>query len=304
MITDKETLIHICRVESVVDDEAGLRIKVKLPNFDDNLDIDEWPYVYPLLPKHLHINPKVGESVLVILQRQGAGEGIRFFIGPLVSQQYMLGYDPHFNSKTFLNNTRTIPPEQNPEMDPENEGSIPNREDVAIQGRENSDIVLKNNEVRIRCGFKSNPKSNTVNKRLHFNKKNPSYIQMKYAPKVNVTENNGGYSVDGVTNESSINVVADKINLLSHISNTYFNLTDRQNMISDEELVKIEKLAHAIPYGDVLVEYLIFLTKLFMSHVHPFPGLSPSFTLAEKERLDSALKNMKQDMLSKSIKVN
>ena len=63
-----QLLFRLCEVLSVVDDNDGLRIKVRLyPEDVKYKTIKELPYCFPLLPKHLHINPKVGECVLVFL---------------------------------------------------------------------------------------------------------------------------------------------------------------------------------------------------------------------------------------------
>ena len=55
-------IIRFCEVLSVVDDKAGLRIKVRLEPEDANCKyIDDLPYCFPLLPKLNSINSKVGE---------------------------------------------------------------------------------------------------------------------------------------------------------------------------------------------------------------------------------------------------
>ena len=73
---------YFCRVESVFDESDGLRIKVRIPTIDPNERADPYlervPYAFPLLPKHLHVNPRVGEMVLVFLQNPSAPKGGRF----------------------------------------------------------------------------------------------------------------------------------------------------------------------------------------------------------------------------------
>ena len=42
------------------------------------------------MPKLIHVKPKPGEAVLIMLQEQGATDSDRFYIGPLISQpQYL-----------------------------------------------------------------------------------------------------------------------------------------------------------------------------------------------------------------------
>lgn len=290
MIDDK--IFRECKVLSVDDDQAGLRIKVRLhPEDSDCKTIEELPYCFPLIPKHFHINPKVGEMVLVILSTMGNTKSRRWFIGPVISQQYNLEYDPYyFSSRSLLDNgDGIVKPFPNPTLNPENEGSFPERDDVALQGRRNADLILKDNELRLRCGFKKN-KDNLVKNSLIFNKEDLSYIQMKY--KHFITKDADFSSV--------INIVADKINLLSHQSKTSFKLNDRKELITDEEQLRINSEAHPMIYGDELVEFLKNLVELIRTHTHPFAYEPPCFDETHKKTLNTNI----DDMLSKSIKIN
>ena len=68
----------------------GRRIKVRLYEDSKNLKENELPWVWPLLPKHLQVIPKVGEMVLVFFQNLDGAQGNRFYIGPIISQDYYL----------------------------------------------------------------------------------------------------------------------------------------------------------------------------------------------------------------------
>jgi hypothetical protein len=52
-----------------------------------------------------------------------------------------------------LNGTR-IGPAPNPEMYAKVKGTLPKYEDIALLGRKDTDIILKDNDLRIRCGVK------------------------------------------------------------------------------------------------------------------------------------------------------
>jgi hypothetical protein len=94
-----------------------------------------------------------------------------------------------------------------------------------------------------------------------------------------------------VKNESKkssvINLVANKINLLSHDGNT-FNLTDPNSLISDEEQERINNEAHPLVYGDTLIEFLNLVKKYISLHVHPYHGLpaDPSTVTTDVLRFD------------------
>ena len=291
MIPTDDKIFRECEVLSVIDDEQGLRIKVRItPDDVECKTTEELPYCFPLMPKHFHVNPKVGEMVLVILSTLGATKGHRWFIGPIVSQQYSLNWCPYFTSKSFLDNGKIFPALPRPELNPENEGTVPDREDIALQGRQNADLILKDNEVRLRCGFKKNPLGFGQNTLL-FNKEDLSYIQMKYK---RLKDKNGrDFS-------SSINIVADRINLLSHDSRTPFRLNDRKALITDDELLKILEKAHPLVYGDDLVTFLKQFIEIMRTHTHTFPMDPPCFTTPQNKVLDTNL----DEMLSQSVRTN
>lgn len=292
MTISDDKLIRECEVLSVIDDKAGLRIKVRIyPDDADCATIDDLPFCYPLIPKHFHINPKVGEMVLVLTNVLGVTKGRRWFIGPIISQQYNLNYDPfNFSAKSILDNGKFAIPLPRPELNPDNEGTYPDREDIALQGRQNADLILKDSEVRLRCGFKREPSGEAKNTLL-FNREDLSYIQMKYK---RLKDHKGNDFA------SSINIVADRINLLSHDSKTPFTLNDRKALITDEELVKILEQAHPLPYGDELIEFLKQLVEVIRTHTHPFSMDPPCFTTPQTEVLNTDL----NEMLSNSIRIN
>lgn len=289
-----DILIRFSEVLSVYDDNDGLRIKVRLKedNFNDYPTTDDLPYCFPLLPKHIHINPKIGECVLIFLSAMDKAKSNRFFIGPLTPQAYFLNYSSYYKeAKSLLvgGNANYVLPK--PEMNPENSGSCPEREDIAIQGRQNADVVLRNDELRLRCGFKKNPNSSMAKNALLFNREDLSYIQMRYK-KMKDEKNREFYSC--------INMVADRINLLSHDSKNSFTLNDRKDLITESEQLRILKEAHPLPYGDELIEFLKKLIDVFRMHTHPFSMDPPCFSTPQLQVLQTPLNNM----LSQSIKIN
>lgn len=290
--SSNQLLFRLCEVLSVIDDNDGLRIKVRLyPEDVKYKTIEELPYCFPILPKHLHINPKVGECVLVFLSTINQSESNRFFLGPLISQPYTLNFDPfYYRSRCLLNGKWADKPLPKHEMNPENDGTVPGRDDIAIQGRQNTDIILKNSEIRLRCGFKKYPTGDTKSTLL-FNREDLGYIQMRY--KRLKDHNNNEFS-------SVVNVVADRINLLSHNSKNLFTMNDRKDLITDEELLKILKEAHPLPYGDELIDFLKKLIEVIRTHTHPFSMDPPCFTTPQIEVLETPLENM----LSQSIRIN
>lgn len=72
---------------------------------------------------------------------------------------------------------------------------------------------------------------------------------------------------------SVINVVANKINLLSHDGPKNFELANPKGLITDDEQEKINNESQSIVYGDKLVEFLELVKKYVSLHSHPYHGL-------------------------------
>ncbi|MCD8206305.1 MAG: hypothetical protein LUD72_00040 [Bacteroidales bacterium] len=285
-------IIRFSEVLSVDDDKAGMRIRVRLePEDADCKTTDELPWCFPLLPKHLHINPKVGECVMVILTNAGVAKATRLFIGPVISQSYSLNYDPfYYRARCLLGGDQIAKPYEDPALNPENEGSVPDRDDIVIQGRQNCDVVLKDSEMRLRCGFKQHPTGKADNTLL-FNREDLGYIQMRYKQ----LRDSKGRDFSSV-----INLVSDRINLLSHDSVDAFRLNDREELITDDELINIVDNAHPMVYGDLLVSFLKQLCAVIRTHTHPFPTMPPALDSSQVSVVETDL----DSMLSQGIKVS
>ena len=78
-----------------------------------------------------------------------------------------------------------------------------------------------------------------------------------------------------------MNVVASKINLISHDGNHTFDLTNPESLITDEVQEKINNEAHPLVYGDKLVEFLELVKRYVSLHVHNYHGM-PATELPNK----------------------
>lgn len=307
---NEEMTFRLCPVEKVDDKTGGLRIKVRIPPLDNNKDINQEPtkdnnfngipWCFPALPKMLHVNPKVGELVIVLLQKSNAPNSQRLFIGPVISQDYMMAYDYDFTGSNVRSSARrvlsgkdsskTFDPFKNPAMDSANDGTIPNREDIAIRGRGNSDLILTDNEIRLRCGFKTSPFGN-VKERLNFNDKDLGYLLMRYKPM---------QDSEGNSFSSSTTIVSDRINLISNDSKTFFDTGDRKDLITENVMKDIIDKAHKLPYGDILVDFLKSFVDIFLRHTHPFSMKKPALSPEDKDTLAPNW----GDMLSQAVRIN
>ena len=281
MKTNEEKFaIKLGEVISVDDEYFCGRIKAVC---GDDKNREEIPYAYPLLPYMVHVMPKIGEGVILLISKAQ-----RLFIGPIIHQPQFVNKDA-FNEATSLLrgfNDKLMP---SPDNDPNTHGAYPKKEEIALLSRKDSDIILGDKDVRIRCGVHLTDKNN--DKYSIFNKKTPSFLKLKYHDE-NVLPNK--------TNTSAT-IVSENINLISTASNSGdFNVNDTNELINDEEMKKIIENAHQLPYGDVLVNFLKLFLNAFNKHTHNYNNLPPV-----SDDTYITLNNFKlNDILSKHVKIN
>lgn len=287
--------IRICEVISVDDEQMGDRIKVRIYPEDNRKTIAEIQYAYPLLPKMLHIKPKVGEAVLILLTASNVGTSNRYYIGPIISQPQMMNFDGYSSGALAMYPDAIFTPKTAHNRVPDAKGAFCDEEDIAIYGRTGCDIILKENDVRVRCGARI--ESDTPIKQA-FNRLSPAYLKMKYYKEGQSVENYK-YGWEHKYN-STATLVADQINLIANNAKTYYNTTDSKDMISDEEMQKIISQAHLLPYGDVLIEFLEYFLRMFKEHAHPYPGMPTILPSGHQDFFNYDLKQI----LSKNVRIN
>jgi hypothetical protein len=72
---------------------------------------------------------------------------------------------------------------------------------------------------------------------------------------------------------SVVNIVAEKINLLSHKGSNNFQLTDPEKMITEDSQLEINTNSHPMVHGDKLIDFLKLVKTFIETHVHPYAGL-------------------------------
>jgi len=294
------------------DENFGLgRIKVRIPGSrstggDNNIPDDELSWCFPLLPKHLQIQPKIGEVVMIITLSDQQKHVDRLYIGPIISQLPLLDNDPYLYSALNGFSIALSSPQPFSGQIAELNGVFPKPDDISIQGRYNTDITQKKNEIVIRAGkfVESTPNTNNPYS-FKYNPTTQAYIQLK-----------NDVVTDPTTNQQTAlrgtvaNIVANKINLITHKDGSpRFNITDPDVLITDDELNKILVDAHQIPFGDVLLEYLKLFKEAFLYHVHNGSGNRPTdLTISGNKQAVEVFKLkaeiLEESMLSKNVRIN
>lgn len=251
-------------------DETGAgRIAVRLepednPKPDSKLEVT----AVPLMPKMFHIKPKIGEGVFVLLATLNDGESQRYYIGPVISQPHKMYYEDSFAGGDTYQRGAPKKYDPNPHNDPNSVGAYPDGNDVALLGRKNCDIIIKDDDIRIRAGVKVVDDESKY--QVRFNQTNPAFIKMKYHEK----------ALDG-GNKSTVSVVGDKVLLLGNKSSKVGIADETDNdgvktdLITDHQINEILQKAYRLPYGEELVDLLKEMIDIFCRHTHNYVCLPP-----------------------------
>ena len=270
--------IYYGEVVSIEDNTDGGKIKVKIPDLDNKTPNNDLPWCYPVMPKFFHVYPKVGEMVRVFLEDVKYPQRSRFWEGPIISQPQKIEFDSIFTALSTTN-MALVNPEPAPNTYPNADGVYPTKEDIAIVGRVNTDIILRINEVHIRAGKHENGEV------LNLNVKNPATMSMIYETKPS----------ESVFYSNTI-IMSDKIGIISHDGNPQFKAV----RLTSEDRSRIFKEGHPIPRGDVLVEALNILRNAIINHIHGYSNIS-----ADKDSMINELENIDfNTILQKNIVIN
>ena len=267
------------------------RIKVRVSGADLHNSNSQLLWAVPLLPKMLHIIPKLNETVMIINRDLGNDGSQRFYIGPVISQPQFMYEDTPMENALQLFDGSMIGGDENPLNRDNALGTLPKDEDIAILGRKDSDIILKDNDIRIRCGVK---KTNPKDKReFVFNDVHPAFIKLKHYNDKEIPL--GNY-------QSVATIAADKINLVGTDSRDPFKVDSRKELMSEEEVARFVKEGHQLPFGDNLIDFLKIFIKAFQSHVHPWvgAGMTPCKDFTYKALADYNL----ESILSTTVRIN
>lgn len=295
---ENKPLFRLCKViENAKDEHDAGRIKVDINGIDSNEpNVESLTWCFPLLPKLIHVRPKPGETVLVIFETIDGVKDNRYYIGPVLSQPYH--YDLELFSTTALDALKDArhdlsePPSSNKDY----KLTFPSDEDIALIGRKNAEVRLRENEVRLICGHQATPDAENLIDRMNFSL-NPAYIQLKYFKRgIKPILQNGTMAGSEASQFNSVlNLGADKINLINDKEAfKWFGYDEntgeiREDIIKNQTKEFIEN-SHQLVYGDKLIPFLKRLVTIFNCHVHPFPGIPPiQQVVGHEEELDRTL---------------
>ena len=266
-------------VISITDSTDGGRIQVRIPELDNRTTSNDLPWCYPMLPKFFHAYPQVGEMVRILIEDNKFPERSRFWEGPVISQPQKIGFDSKFTALSTTNLALTKP-EKAPSTYPDANGVFPTKDDIAIIGKVNTDVILRLNEVHIRAG------KHELGNILKLNTKNPASINMIFEP------------FEGTETDYYSNTViqSDKIALISHDGIPNFKAA----RLTSEDRVRIFEEGHPIARADVLIEAMRVIIDALVTHIHPYSGLA-----ADKTAIIKKLEKLQLELImQKNIVIN
>lgn len=163
-----------------IDDKTG-KIIGKTSDQDDNYNAysgkdreipdDRLPICLPLMPEIVHFRPQVGEMVWVILSNPKDITATRYWIGPVITSQLSLNFQAYEGAYRIMEQSDFLQNKQ-VQNDERSFSVFPTEADVALQGRNDADVILKNREALLIAG-------KFDKQRYQANNETPSYLRLK-----------------------------------------------------------------------------------------------------------------------------
>lgn len=292
------------------DDPTGQnRIKARIVTLDnegkvsggkdrDKLDKD-LVYCYPLIPEFFHVRPisqqvddagniiAQGEMVWIILENSSDDSAPRYWVGPIISSQLKLKFQAYaeavkmtditpFNVNIATNNDFKV------------DNLLPGQSDVAVQGRDDADLILKPRQLILSSG-KFKPSS------IIPNDVSPSNLTLTQF------DNN---KIGPLKTFSQANIQSSNINIYSPIGK--FRDKNLSKFEVNENLKSFGNLAdslHPAVLGDELVKLLDLIIRVLLTHIHtPQNPLLP--TPDSDALLGYTVQGELQNIISNVVRIN
>lgn len=290
-------VIHYGRVFEVSDD-GNMKLKVFIRGIDrPDIKTNELEWCEPFMPRMFNVCPKVGETVKIILMDSNNPYTQREWMGPIISQPEKIKEDPFFFTGLAGKVGGLLKLGRSIKTIPEAQGIYPGPNDVAMLGRDNSDILLRQEEVLIRAG------KHEIDKPLKLNEKNPAYISLMVLKPSDLEK-----SDNKTQTEKDLNLTEDRTDTVI-VSNKIFLIGRDSNsrvikpILTKEDHLKLEENLHPVVYGDVLYDFMVIMRQWIKSHIHVGDRLPPDPSGSTIKLEDWFIKNLDQRLLSKNIYV-
>lgn len=248
---------------------------------------DKLPFCIPMLPEHFHVRPLKDEMVFLFLENPSDNSAPRYYIGPIVTTQYDLAGQLYKSAVKIFDYT-VFNLNNNVQSKPKTATAFPAQADVAVQGRSDADLILRQREAYVVAGkFKPNT--------FDVNTETPSYLQLKQYDNV---------TTGPLKAYSQANLQSTNVNIFSPIGK--FRDKNLASFERNEDLKSFGDFAatlHPVVFGDELVKLLDVMIRVILTHIHtPQNPLVPTPESAQLQ--EYSVEGGLQNILSKHIRVN
>lgn len=255
----------------------------------DTLDGD-LPFCVPMFPNHFHIIPLVDEMVYIFLENPSDNTAPRYYLGSQVNSPFKLRFQAFDEAhRVFKDTDFNLNAQKDSKLTTKT--VFPKLGDIAIQGRDDADLMLKPREVFLTAG-------KFVKGTTEINQDYPSQLQLIQQ------ENDNEENDDLIPNYSQANINSTNINLYS--PRGVFRDEGIANFEINDDLESFDGVAsalHPAVFGDELIKLLDIMIRVILNHIHtPHKALVP---IPESDQLSSyTIEGELQKLISNHIRIN
>lgn len=253
---------------------------------DRDISDSQIPFAVPLNNSFFRVIPKKGEMVFIILENPESPTSARYWSGPIMSNMFRLNYQ-HFEDSHKIFDYTQFTTDQIASKRPSSSPFMPNLYDIAIMGRDDSQITLKPRELVISSGI--------FKKGTFEINQDPSFLQLK---QIELTG-------DTIIKEmSQANLSSVNINIFSPYGK--FRDEDTAAFELNENLKNFgdtAKKLHPAVFGDELIKLMDIVIQFLLNHIHT-PQNSPVKDQLTKKLEEYTVQGKLQSLISNHVRVN
>jgi len=283
------------------EDPLGMkRIIARIVSLDENGEInggrdrdtptEQLPFSVPMMPNHFHIIPIEGEMVYILLENPSDNSAPRYYMGSQINSSFKLKFQAYEEAERVFKDTKfNLNKSKNSDINASL--MFPKVGDIAIQGRDDSDLILRPREVFLVAGkFKDGTTDLNID--------SPSSFQLTQL------ENSDNKEENLIPRYSQANITSTNVNIFS--SRGKFRAESLAKFEINEDLKSFGELAntlHPAVFGDELIKLLDLMIRVVLNHIHT-PQVSLVPTPESKELSTYTVEGELQRIISNHIRIN